>query len=377
MVDTYFADTANYNGALLKQVPIVSHTNAGGYGTYTVEVTAAYLSTAQGVKGGRTNTSDKSYTAQDFLKDMGIYVPLNEVEFVWYDNNSILNGGTGPVGAAKSSTRADATSTGVALDCYIDGIRVYNPLGDDNSYYIDSEKGASYYNIVNELASGEGDVITSEGGLFAYVVGELKADDEGNVPTLSFGNYQSVGPQHEIYLQSATGNANSHAVAFNVTVPNSDSRVMISLRAVNGATTAKIASSNSAIEFAINTATEQYFDITPYLDIDTTTGVAKANVIITNSGTGLLSVNNLKLVDATAQTVTGDDFNAMARSFALTPRTVDPNSYDYDAIVDEGVQQQPDVEDNTDNNEVVDVLENIITRIVALLKRFFEFIFSR
>lgn len=376
MVDTYYVDTENYAGALLKQVPIVNHTNAGGYGEYTVEVTAAYLSTAQGVTGARSGLFNKSYSVQNLLKDMDINIPLSEVEYVWFNNNSVLNGGTGPVGEATSTTRANATSSNVALDCYIDGIRVYNPLGDDSSLYLDSEKGASYYNIVNELASGEGDVITGGDSLFAYVVGELSADEDGNVPTLSFGNYQSVGPQNEIYLQSATGGDNSHAVAFNVAVPNSDSRVMISLRAVDGATTAKVASGDNAIEFAINTATEQYFDITPYLDINTSTGVA--NVIITNNGTGLLSVNNLKLVDAIAHVVTSEDLPVMARSFSLTPRTVEPNSYNYKGIVND-TTQQPDVDepgnDNTDV-EIPVVIDNIFTRIVAFFKNLLAFIFK-
>ncbi len=376
MVDTYYVDTENYDGALLKQVPIVSYTNAGGYGDYTVEVTAAYLSTAQGVTGGRSSMFNKTYTAQNLLKDMGINMPLSKVEFVWFNDNSILNGGTGPVAEDSSANRGTAAAADVALDCYIDSIRVYNPLGDDSSHYINSEKGASYYNIVNELASGNGNVITSETGLFAYVVGELEADADGNIPALSFSNYQSVGPQNEIYLQSATGSEGSHAVAFNVTVPNSDSRVMISLRAVDGATTAKVASGGNAIEFAINTATEQYFDITPYLDINTSTGVA--NVIITNNGTGLLSVNNLKLVDATAQVVTSEDLPVMARSLSLRPRTVDPNSYDYDAIVDENTQQ-PEVDEPVDDNtdvEIPVVIDNIFTRIVAFFKKLFGFIFS-
>ncbi|MBQ4572269.1 MAG: VWA domain-containing protein [Clostridia bacterium] len=376
MVDTYYVDTENYDGALLKQVPIVSYTNEGGYGDYTVEVTAAYLSNAQGITGGRSSLFNKTYTAQNLLKDMGINMPLNEVEFVWYNDNSILNGGTGPVADNSSANRGTATAADVALDCYIDGIRIYNPLGNDSSLYINSEKGAKYYNIVNELASGENGVITGGDGLFAYVVGELSADEDGNIPTLSFGNYQSVGPQNEIYLQSATGGDDSHAVAFNVAVPNADSRVMISLRAVDGATTAKVASGDEAIEFAINTATEQYFDITPYLTINASTGMA--NVIITNNGTGLLSVNNLKLVDATAQVVTSEDLPVMARSFSLTPRTVDPNSYNYNAITG-GDTQQPDVDepgnDNTDV-EVPVIVDNIFTRIIAFFKNLFAFIFK-
>ena len=373
MVDTYYVDTENYDGALLKQVPIVNHTNEE-YGEYTVEVTAAYLTTAQGVTGGRSSLFNKTYTAQDLLKDMGI--TANKVEYVWFNDNSVLNGGTGPAAKVTSGTRGTSTASNVSLDCYIDSIRVYNPLGDDSSLYINSEKGAKYYNIVNELASGENGVITGGNGLFAYVVGELSADEDGNIPTLSFGNYQSVGPQNEIYLQTATGSENSHAVAFNVAVPNADSRVMISLRAVDGATTAKVASGDEAIEFAINTATEQYFDITPYLTINASTGVA--NVIITNIGSGLLSVNNLKLVDATAQAVTSEDLPAMARSLSLRPRTVDPNSYDYDAIVDDNTQQ-PDVDTPVDDNtdvEIPVVVENIFTRIIAFFKKLFGFIFK-
>lgn len=388
MVDTYYVDAENNYGELLKQVPIVNYTNAGGYGNYTVEVTAAYLSTAQGVTGGRYSLFNKEYTAEDFLKDMG--VPANKVEYVWYNDNSILNGGTGPVAEATASNRA-TTESDVELDCYIDGIRVYNPLGSDSSLYLDSEKGASYYNVVNELAKTEGGVITGDTGLFAYVVGELAADADGNIPTLSFSNYQSVGPQNEIYLQPATDAADSHGVAFNVSLPNDNSRVMISLRAVNGATTAKVVSGSKAIEFEINTATEQYFDITPYLDVDATTRVA--NVIITNNGTGLLSVNNIKLVYASAQVVSGEDLNAMAMTFAMTPTRVEPNSYDYNAIVSEGTQpdvdeptvdvpevDEPTVDEPTVDEPIVDipvVSDNIFTKIIAFFRNLFSSIFGK
>ena len=151
MVDTYYVDTENYNGALLKQVPIVSYTNEGGYGKYTVEVTAAYLSNAQGVTGGRSGMFNKTYTAQNLLRDMGINVPMSEVEFVWFNDNSILNGGKGPVVENSSANRGTAAAADVSLDCYIDSIRVYNPLGDDTSRYIDSEKGATYHNVIGEL----------------------------------------------------------------------------------------------------------------------------------------------------------------------------------------------------------------------------------
>lgn len=386
MVDTYYVDAENYDGALLKQVPIVNYTNAGGYGNYTVEVTAAYLSTAQAVTGGRNSLFNKAYTANDFLKDMGI--PANKVEYVWYNDNSILNGGTGPVAENSSANRGTAAAADVSLDCYIDSIRVYNPLGDDTSFYINSEKGVTYHNVIGELATVDnGDVITSDGDLFAYVVGALKAGEDGNVPALSFKNYQSVGPQHELYLEKATGGEGSHSVAFNVQLDNADSRVMISLRAVNGSTTAKIVScGKQPIEFSINTATEQYFDITPYLDIDTSTG--KASVIITNAGDGLLSVNNLKLTGAAAAVPTSEDLAVMEVSYSMVPVTVEPNSYDYNAIVSEGTQPDvdeptvdvPEVDEPTVDEPTVDVpvvSDNIFTKIIAFFRNLFSSIFGK
>ena len=105
-----------------------------------------------------------------------------------------------------------------------------------------------------------------------------------------------------------------------------------------------------------------------------------ANVVITNSGTGLLSVNNLKLVDAIAQAVTSEDLPAMAMSFSLRARTVDPNSYDYDGVSDEIITddtQQPEVDTPADDNTDVEtpVVENIFTRIIAFFKTLFETIF--
>ncbi len=394
IVDTYYnGDYIDANYGTLNQVPVVSYTNTGGYGTYNVEVTAAYLSTAQGVTGARSVSTNsllggvlnafsskaEGYSVESLLDDMDIDIPADEVELVWFDDNSVLNGGTGPVSTASKARSTSTASTNVSLDCYVDGIRVYNPLGSDYSHYIDSEKGAQYYNIIDELATAdENGVIKAPDGqtsLFAYVTGTLESDENGNTPTLSFANYQSVGPQHELYLEEATGADGSHAVSFNVTVPDSSSRVMISLRAVDGATTAKVASGDKSIEFTVNTATEQYFDITPYLDIDTTTG--KANVIITNIGTGLLSVNNLKLVGGAVAAISDEDLPVMAMSLAAEPITVDPNAYDYDApVVEEDVQEPeadtPAEDDTPEADEPVADVPMDLTSIIKMLLKFIE-----
>ncbi len=119
---------------------------------------------------------------------------------------------------------------------------------------------------------------------------------------------------------------------------------VISLRAVNGSTEAKIASGKS-YQFEINTATEQYFDITPYLN---TNDEGVATVTVTNVGDGLLSVNNLKVVGG-----------------GIMP--LSDNEYDYDAPVVEEDVQEPETEAPMN-------LTSIIKMIPKLIKMFFEFI---
>jgi len=367
IVDTY------YNGTLLNQVPIARY--EGDYGTYDVEVTAAYLSTAQGVTGSRAvstnsllggviknfSTKAEGYSVQGILDELDIDIPADEVELTWFDDNSVLNGGTGPA-CAGSKARSTSAQADIDLTCYVDGIRVYNPLGADSSQYIESEKNALYFNVIDELAKVNDGAITGEGAFAAYVTGELEPDADGKIPDLSYANYQSVGPQHEVYLENATDK--SHAVSFKVNVPNESSRVMISLRAVNGSTTAKI----NDIDFAINTATEQYFDITPYLTVDAN---GDAVVTITNIGTGILSVNNLKLVGAAVSPLSDMDLPVLSESFAAESRTVDPNAYNYNApavIEDDSATDAPATDDSM---QITSLIEMLIEIIYSLIAKFF------
>ncbi len=364
IVDTY------YNGELLNQVPIVKY--EGEYGTYEIEITAAYLSTAQGITGSRYAGSNlllggiinsftskaEGYSVQSVLDELDIDIPASDVELTWFDDNSILNGGTGPV-AKASRARSTSAQADVSLDCYVDSIRVYNPLGADFSQYIDSEKSALYYNIIDELAKVDDGAITGNGSFAAYVTGDLAPDAEGNIPALTYANYQSVGPQYEVYLENA--DSKSHAVSFKVNVPNDHARVMISLRAVNGTTKAKI----NDIDFEINTATEQYFDITPYLTVDDN---GEAVVTITNIGAGILGVNNIKLVGAAVSPLSDEDLPVLSNALASESRTVEPNDYDYDALV---VEEEEDVTVESDSTSISSLIKMLLDFIFSLLAKFF------
>ncbi len=340
IVDTYYAD------ATFSQVPVFSW--RGSYGEYTVETTAVYLSTAGALKkssiknslvdtGLVMNSSDDLNTAniEAMLDAAGVEdIDAENLELVWFDDNSVLNGGSG-VAPTKKGARADSTGT-VSLNNYLDGFRIYNPLGSDSSDYAESEQSAVYYNVIDSLVDGtlsNGDLDFTSGTV-AFVTGSL-ADGE----TLSFSNYESIGPKNELYLRGGA----STGVAFNTPVADGG-RVMVSLRAVNGTATATI----NGQSFTINSATEMYYDITDLLTV--TDG--KANVSIINTGSGILAVNNIKLTNTVATSglmlLSMDDLETVQYYASAEPVQATVENGVVTPVVEE---EAPEQDTSTDNND--------------------------
>lgn len=289
IVDTYYA------GDSFSQVPIFSF--RGENGTYIVETTAVYLTTSGAVIAGGgsksgiknnlidtglvMNSSENLNTAevQAMLDAAGVEdVDAENLELVWFDDNSVLNGGTG-VAPTKKGTRAE-TST-VTLENYLDGFRIYNPLGATSENYTASEQNASYVNVINNLAP-VGDGIDSLDGI-GFVTGSL-ADGE----KLSFSNYESVGPTDELYLLGGK------AITFKADI-NKGEKVMLGLRAVKGATTLNITSNKTDknVAVTVNSATEMYYDITNCIGEIATDGT-EVQIIVQNTGSNMLAVNQIK-----------------------------------------------------------------------------------
>ncbi len=288
IVDTYFTDSNVLNGVTqLNQVPIVHHENANGYGTYTAEVTSVYLST---IVNNRTyalerfTNEDMTFFSRDITEEAKEailqfaemeYLLDEDIEVIFCDENSVLNGGTGVEGASSGMATFGLRSVAPAAEAtglinYFDGYRIYKPIEQENDY-IDSEKGSAYYNVVNSLASANSIINENADNFVGYIVGN------GNEET-TFADYAKKGPANEVYL--STGN---DGITF--TVPeNYYNKVMISLRAVSGAPVAKI----GEYQFTVKSNTEMYYDITDYIQNNT--------VVIQNAGTGLLAVNNIKIV---------------------------------------------------------------------------------
>ncbi len=290
IVDTYCADSFN-------QVPVVAWSDA--YSAYTVEVTATYLTTAGALKTGsvknnlidtglvmNTAKPNGNYNVTDILAEAGIEnVDADKIELVWFDDNSVLNGGTGASRSAKAS-RDNTTDTQVtSLDNYIDGIRVYNPLGSNASGYSETEKNPIYANVINALADLEASGnITGDLTGIAYIDEAIVGDS-----TVTFATYKAKGPKDEIYL------GKNQAISFALALSPNE-RVMLGLRAVNGSTKFTIASVDGVTiqNIEVNSATEMYYDITNCLSDTVKTQGGVPTIVITNSEGGMLAVNHIK-----------------------------------------------------------------------------------
>lgn len=310
IVDTY------YSGGSFTQVPVFSW--RGAPGTYIVESTAVYLSTAGALLSGtqpatyanksadaelvkNSSTAFDTSAVQQILDEAGFEdISAEDVELIWHDDNSILNGGTGALPVFKGTSElkmsvGDAAitkgvaSSDVSLNNYLDGFRIYNPLGANSGDYMESEKNASYVNVINNLAP-VGDGKDNLDGI-GFITGTL-GEGETN---LNFSNYQSVGPKDEFYLLS------NQTVTFNTNV-NKGEKVMLGLRAVNGPTTVIITSNKTGenVEITVNSATEMFYDISNCIG-DITADNTVVQVIVQNTGAEgkMLAVNQVKFSGGT------------------------------------------------------------------------------
>ena len=386
VVDTYYnaadgIDSIANSDGLVCQTPVVKF-NGEKHDTYTVEVNALYLSNAnalaKSVKGtslangklnATTGTIDEA-AAKAILKDMGLSDLANaDLELVWFDDNSILNGGTGAKGNVKTN-RAGETTT--SLDCYIDGFRIYYPMSSEETNYIAKEQDATYHNVITCINENHiGTENTSLSGL-AYVE---KSVTDGE---LTFANYQSFGPQNEFYLK-ANG---SDALVLKAQLPAPGSRVQLGLRAVEGTATVKI----GATDFEIKGATEMYYDVTDCLVID---DAGIATLTIQNTGSGVLAVNTVKLTGSAAmEIVTEEDMGEAKEAFAAAPvratvvngvvttvveEDVTPDNGDNTTGGDNGVTE-PDNGGSDSATGSMSFIEQLIAMLIEIIMGIFDFL---
>ena len=152
---------------------------------------------------------------------------------------------------------------------WLDAIRVYDPMGKDNeTYKQDNEGYPQYIKLRDQLAKENGSVTTNTNLLF------IDGAEQAEIAT-----YANYGPNNEVYL------AKGQAITFTVPKNAKIASIQIGAKAPNGSAAQMAVTGGKGINQALNTATEMYYEI----------GTADGSFTITNTGTGILSLTNLKI----------------------------------------------------------------------------------
>lgn len=152
---------------------------------------------------------------------------------------------------------------------WLDAIRIYDPMGVDNETYTkDNEGFPQYIKLRKELA--ENSSITTNTNLL-FIDGKDKAE---------ISEYKNFGPNNEVYL------ANGQAISFklNILTGTQIASVQIGAKAPNGS--AKLVVNDVEVVSELKTATEMYYEISKD---------GNGSFTVTNTGTGILSLTNLKI----------------------------------------------------------------------------------
>ena len=339
LVDTYLngdEDGIIENGSMTYQIPVVRCTDVLKYGTHIVTIAGLVDSSSGAVKNGTSNAAvydmdgysdDAASRIYAMLESLGVTdEEMENLEFVYMDENSILNGGSGVATYSDDDRLFTATYSADSYAdtpyyVYLDGFRVYNPLGfeGDNAdtvdgltksdYSADGESGFEYvpvYEMVSDTNSDKNTVY-------------IETDTQTKASTIreNWTNYRINGPYNEIYLTKGQ----SIALKFDGL---GGKNIQISAKSVDG----KKISTNKIGSNKIASCTEMYYD----WEVE-----ASGIVVISNTGeTGVLSISEIKLPSgATAQAMDENDKEialAIVNSFYADPEPEEPETFEPDYL---------------------------------------------
>lgn len=206
---------------------------------------------------------------------------------------------------AAYATYADKTGDN-QYSFWLDAIRVYDPMGKDNATYTKDGEGYPQYIKLHDALVAE----NVENALFIDGAAEANITD-----------YKNYGPNNEVYL------ANGQAITFTVPENANIASIQIGAKAPDGSAAQMVVTGGNGLHQELSTATEMYYQI----------GTAGDSFTITNTGTGILSLTNLKITFTTSgQTVTlsaptAEEQNAAVMSvralFAAPEQTFEPEHF--------------------------------------------------
>ena len=178
---------------------------------------------------------------------------------------------------------------------YLDGIRVYNPLGnvDANSvagkaYSEAGESNAQYISVRKDLLDS-----TKVNDLESSINGSLfidKSENKVGDRTDDIGTYKDYGPKNEVYVKENQG------VAFTIKEYDLDNnKVFIGLKSPQGKDVRVKVTSGEHIQYInLSSAADLYYEITPNED---------GNVVIENMTDNLLSITKVRITSKNATSI--------------------------------------------------------------------------
>lgn len=146
---------------------------------------------------------------------------------------------------------------------YIDGLRIYQPMGETNDNYTVEENGADFIEIRNQIVDGniavakyDGETLTVSTGTITWTENLNGVDFDGNTfkgnQVDSVKDYLTLGPNNEVYMNGSVDDA---ALVFYVEETGDGARnLQIAVHGVDGG--AFIAGESTGIEAAISYGTK-------------------------------------------------------------------------------------------------------------------------
>ena len=355
-------NTANTDNSHGEWVEDDSRANDGTYSDGTAHkgsagATASFTFTGTGVDiYSRTDMTTGTVVAQ--LKgENGDGQPVNKLYIVDnYSNDHDENGNAVPYYQIPTVTFGNldygtytvtitvTTAAAGRSTYYLDGIRVYNPLGNSLDETVKEAYGPTELNAtfteVRSLLSGNGD--WSEG---TTIEGAVYIDQIEEQSTPDFAVYEKDGPKDEVYL------SNGQAIAFAVDDPNAT--YYIGLKGPQGKTSAEISNGDNNSKPQITSASDLYYQVMPYRHTDAE-GNATYFIMVKNTGDNLLSVTKLRVTGSDpavseAPAPTSFSLSAM-RSYINTFDTLETVAYTAAPEDAEGSEEAPEVTE-PDNTE--------------------------
>ena len=197
-----------------------------------------------------------------------------------------------------------ATADGAKLNSVsfiLDGVRIYNSKLNEtygDVYAKDGEYNAQYIEVRDQLIKAGSFDGTDSGAV--YIDGRPQRDAKGKLVYDKDGylvydrkvktsnvldDYKNYGPKNEVYLASGQG------IAFRIEDMSDVESVQLGLKSASGEI---VSAAVNGTTVAVGSSTEMYYKVS----------AADGKVVITNNGTGIISVTNVKLTYKLGSTAT-------------------------------------------------------------------------